>query len=92
MTLLLYVLEFSIVLIKIICILLSVAYFTIAERKIMAAIQRRKGPDVVGIFGVLQPLADGLKLLMKQLLLPTKANSFIFLFAPIFLLTLSLIS
>jgi len=92
MTILLYIFEFTIILVKIICVLLSVAYFTIAERKVMAAIQRRKGPDVVGIYGLLQPLADGLKLLTKQLLLPTKANSFIFLFAPIFLLTLSLIS
>jgi len=80
------------ILLKIICILISVAYFTIAERKIMASIQRRKGPDVVGLFGLLQPLADGLKLLVKQLLLPTKANLFIFLFAPILILTLSLIS
>lgn len=92
MSVLLYVIELIIILIKLICVLLSVAYFTIAERKIMAAIQRRKGPDVVGIWGLLQPLADGLKLLLKQLLLPTKANSFIFLFAPILLLTLSLIS
>jgi len=87
-----FVLTSLFVLIKIVCILISVAYFTIAERKIMASIQRRKGPDVVGIFGLLQPLADGLKLLVKQLLLPTKANLFIFLFAPVLLLTLSLIS
>jgi len=81
-----------IVLIKIICLLISVAYFTIAERKIMAAIQRRKGPDVVGIFGLLQPLADGLKLLLKEVLIPTRANAFIFILAPIMILTLSLIS
>jgi len=49
MSVLLYVIELIIILIKLICVLLSVAYFTIAERKIMAAIQRRKGPDVVGI-------------------------------------------
>jgi NADH:ubiquinone oxidoreductase subunit H len=49
MSILLYTVELIIILIKLICVLLSVAYFTIAERKIMAAIQRRKGPDVVGI-------------------------------------------
>jgi len=80
------------ILIKIIFLLISIAYFTIAERKAMAAIQRRKGPNVVGPFGLLQPLADGLKLVVKQLLMPTKANKLIFLFAPVAILTLSLIS
>ena len=46
-------------------ILISVAFLTLAERKVMASIQRRKGPNVVGFFGILQPLADGLKLLLK---------------------------
>jgi NADH:ubiquinone oxidoreductase subunit H len=81
-----------IMLCKIICLLISIAYFTIAERKIMAAIQRRKGPDVVGPYGLLQPLADGLKLLLKEMLIPTRANAFIFILAPITILTLSLIS
>jgi len=80
-----------VMLIKIICLLVSIAYFTIAERKIMAAIQRRKGPNVVGVWGLLQPLADGLKLLIKELLLPTKANPIIFILAPIIILTLSLV-
>lgn len=79
-------------LIKIICLLISIAYYTLAERKIMAAIQRRKGPNVVGFFGLLQPLADGLKLLSKELLIPTTANSRIFLFAPFLILVLSLVS
>jgi NADH-quinone oxidoreductase subunit H len=77
--------------IKLICVLIAVAYFTIAERKAMAAIQRRKGPNVVGFWGLLQPLADGVKLLVKELLIPTHANNIIFLIAPLMVLILSLI-
>lgn len=84
--------EVTLVFAKIICVLISVAYFTIAERKIMAAIQRRKGPDVIGFYGLLQPLADGLKLLLKEVLIPTRANAFVFILAPIMILTLSLVS
>jgi len=47
-------------------LLISVAYFTLAERKILGAIQRRKGPNVIGVWGLLQPLSDGLKLLLKS--------------------------
>jgi len=79
-------------LLKIVCILIAVAYFTIAERKVMAAVQRRKGPNVVGFWGLLQPLADGAKLMFKELLIPTRANSTIFLVAPILVLVLSMIS
>lgn len=79
-------------LLKIVCILIAVAYFTIAERKVMAAIQRRKGPNVVGFWGLLQPLADGAKLVFKELLIPTRANAIIFLVAPIMVLVLSIIS
>ena len=57
-------------LVKVLCVvlplLIGVAYFTLAERQIMSAIQRRRGPNVVGIWGLLQPLADGLKLLVKE--------------------------
>ena len=77
--------------IKLICVLIAVAYFTIAERKAMAAIQRRKGPNVVGFWGLLQPLADGVKLLVKELLIPTHSNNIIFLIAPLMVLILSLI-
>lgn len=73
-------------------LLIGVAYLTLAERKIIAAIQQRRGPNVVGIFGLLQPLADGLKLLLKETVLPTKANTFIFLFAPVMTFALSLIT
>ena len=79
-------------LLKIVCILIAVAYFTIAERKVMGAIQRRKGPNVVGFWGLLQPLADGAKLIFKELLIPTRANVTIFLVAPIMVLILSIIS
>lgn len=72
-------------------LLISVAYFTIAERKIMGAIQRRRGPNVVGFIGLLQPLADGLKLFVKETTLPTNANTGIFLFAPALAFILSLI-
>jgi NADH-quinone oxidoreductase subunit H len=71
-------------------LLISVAYFTIAERKIMGAIQRRRGPNVVGFIGLLQPLADGLKLFVKETILPTNANTGIFLLAPSLAFILSL--
>ena len=70
-------------------LLISVAYFTIAERKLMGSIQRRRGPNVIGFVGLLQPLADGLKLLVKEPVLPSNANLFIFLFAPILTFLLS---
>jgi NADH-quinone oxidoreductase subunit H len=71
-------------------ILISVAYLTLAERKIMGAMQQRNGPNVVGFLGLLQPLADGLKLLLKETVIPTNANTFGFVFAPIVTLFLSL--
>jgi NADH-quinone oxidoreductase subunit H len=76
----------------IIPLLIAVAYLTIAERKIMGAIQRRRGPNVVGFIGLLQPLADGLKLFVKETILPTSSNTFIFLLAPALTFILSLIS
>lgn len=81
---------------KILCIvlplLIAVAYLTLMERKVIAAMQQRKGPNVVGIFGLLQPLADGLKLIVKETVLPSKANTFIFIFSPILTFLLSLMS
>jgi len=68
----------------IISILLCVAFFTLAERKGMASIQRRIGPNIVGIWGVLQPFADALKLLVKEIVIPAKSNKILFLFCPLF--------
>ena len=72
-------------------LLISVAYFTIAERKIMGIIQRRKGPNVIGFLGLLQPLADGLKLFAKETILPSNSNIIVFLIAPMLTFILSLI-
>ena len=72
-------------------LLISVAYFTVAERKIMGAIQRRRGPNVVGFIGLLQAFADGLKLFVKETTLPSNSNIIIFLLAPVLAFLLSLI-
>jgi NADH-quinone oxidoreductase subunit H len=63
-------------------ILLTVAFYTLAERKVMAGVQRRKGPNVIGFWGVLQPLVDGLKLVLKENLIPIKADKMLFIMAP----------
>lgn len=72
-------------------LLLAVAFFTVAERKIMGAIQRRRGPNVIGFVGLLQAIADGLKLLVKETILPSNSNLGIFLLAPILSFILSVI-
>jgi NADH-quinone oxidoreductase subunit H len=85
-----------IILLKILSItiplLLAVAYFTVAERKIMGAIQRRRGPNVIGFLGLLQALADGLKLFVKETILPSNSNLSVFLIAPVLSFLLSVIS
>jgi NADH-quinone oxidoreductase subunit H len=73
-------------------LLIAIAYFTLAERKILSSIQRRKGPNIVGTFGLLQPLADGLKLFVKETVLPSNCDIVLFIFAPILTFFLSLLS
>ena len=72
-------------------LLLTVAYLTYAERKVIAAMQMRKGPNVVGPFGLLQPVADGIKLLFKETVIPSGANRVVFIAAPVVTFVLSLI-
>jgi len=73
-------------------VLVSVAYLTLAERKVMAAMQARKGPNVVGPFGLMQPFADALKMLMKETIVPTGANRILFIVAPLLTMTLAMIA
>jgi len=72
-------------------VLISVAYLTLAERKIIGYSQTRKGPNVVGIYGLLQPLADGLKLFSKEMVIPNHVSIFLYFFSPILALTLGLV-
>ena len=76
----------------IIPILLSVAYLTLAERKVIGAMQQRRGPNVVGPFGLLQPIADGVKLLLKETVLPASANRGVFVAAPCITFVLALVA
>lgn len=73
-------------------LILSVAYLTYAERKVIAAMQLRKGPNVVGPFGLLQPIADAVKLMFKEIIIPSRANKILFIMAPMITFILSLVA
>ena len=72
--------------------LMAMAYLTLAERKIIGAMQLRRGPNVVGPWGLLQPLADGAKLFLKETIIPTGANRAVFILAPCITFILSLVA
>jgi NADH-quinone oxidoreductase subunit H len=80
------------VLVVVVPLLLAIAYLTYAERKVLAASQLRKGPNVVGPFGLLQPIADGLKMLLKETVIPSGANRIVFIAAPMLTFTLAMVA
>jgi NADH-quinone oxidoreductase subunit H len=86
-----YLMNFSIYLALFIFLLLTIALTTLLERKVMGSVQRRRGPNVAGLFGFLQPIADGLKLFLKEIIVPTNANLFLFFVAPVFTLFSSIL-
>lgn len=89
----LYIIENTIkILLIIVPLLIAVAFLTLAERKVLGSMQIREGPNTVGVKGILQPIADGVKLFSKETILPTQANKGIFIIAPILALILGLIT
>ncbi|MDJ0950406.1 MAG: NADH-quinone oxidoreductase subunit NuoH [Alphaproteobacteria bacterium] len=80
------------ILVVVVPLLVAVAYLTLAERRIIGAMQLRKGPNVVGAFGLLQPWADAVKLLFKETVIPSGANQIVFIAAPMVTFTLSLMA
>ena len=89
MYLLITLLKISAVLIPLI---ISVAYLTLAERRVIGLIQLRKGPNVVGLMGLLQPIADGLKVLSKETIIPRGSSKIVFIIAPMLTFILSMVA
>jgi NADH-quinone oxidoreductase subunit H len=89
LTYLLLIIKFILI---IVTVLIGVAYYTLCDRKIMAAMQRRSGPNVVGLWGLLQPLADGLKLFLKEFIVPNQSNKVLYFLAPCLAFMLSLLN
>lgn len=90
-----YIIFFANIIISIVIIfllLLLVAYAILVERKVLGSIQRRRGPNLIGILGILQPIADAIKLIVKETIVPVLSNSIIFVLAPILTLILSLLN
>jgi NADH-quinone oxidoreductase subunit H len=79
------------ILLVIIPVLISVAYITLVERKVIASIQKREGPNFVGFLGLLQPIADGIKLLIKETLYPSHSIKLPFILAPMFVFFINLL-
>ena len=80
------------ILLLVVPLLIGVAYLTYAERKVIGAMHLRRGPNVVGPYGLLQPIADGMKLFFKETIIPTGANKVVFLVAPMLTFSLALIA
>ena len=80
------------ILLIIIPLLMMIAYLTFFERKVIGYMQLRRGPNVVGPFGLFQPLADGIKLLTKETIIPSNSNKVVFLFAPVLTFSLALLA